>query len=123
MKTIKQIQVNADTFQKWVEASIPGLEHGWWEMFVSHPVTPSEEDDVWDIALKSAMQSTDVEVRNIVGNGDVMGCRKSGEHFHCFFLGDAERVNTLEKMMREVEENFTLDQWREIAEGIEVSVD
>lgn len=123
MKTIKQIKVNADTFQKWVEASIPGLEHDWWEMFVSHPVTPSEEDDVWDIALKSAMQSTDVEVRNIVGNGDVMGCRKSGEYFHCFFLGDAERVNALEEMMREVEENFTLDQWREIAEGIEVSVD
>ena len=123
MKILKQVKVNADTFQKWVEASIPGLEHGWWEMFVSHPATPSEEDDVWDIALKSAMQSTDVEVRNIVGNGDVMGCRKSGEHFHCFFKGDAERVNTLEEMMREVEENFTLDQWREIAEGIEVSVD
>lgn len=83
----------------------------------------SEEDDVWDIAFKSAMSSTDVEVRNIIGNGDVMGCRKSGEHFHCFFLGDAERVNSLEEMMREVEENFTLDQWREIAEGIEVSVD
>lgn len=123
MKLFKQIKVNADTFQKWVEASIPGLEHGWWEMFVSHSVTPSEKDDVWDIALKSAMQSTDVEVRNIIGNGDVMGCRKSGENFHCFFLGDAERVNALEEMMREVEENFTLDQWREIAEGIEVSVD
>ena len=101
MKIFKQVKVNADTFQKWVEASIPGLEHGWWELFVSNPVIPSEEDDVWDIALKSAMQSTDVEVRNIV------------------FLGDAERVNALEEMMREVEENFTLDQWREIAEGIE----
>ncbi len=123
MKLFKQIKVNADTFQKWVEASIPALEHGHWEMFVSNPVTPSEEDDVWDIAFKSAMSSTDVEVRNIIGNGDVMGCRKSGEHFHCFFLGDAERVNSLEEMMREVEENFTLDQWREIAEGIEVSVD
>lgn len=123
MELFKQIKVNADTFQKWVEASIPALEHGHWEMFVSNPVTPSEEDDVWDIAFKSAMSSTDVEVRNIIGNGDVMGCRKSGEHFHCFFLGDAERVNSLEEMMREVEENFTLDQWREIAEGIEVSVD
>lgn len=123
MKTFKQVKASAEQFRKWVEASIPGLEHGHWEMFVSHPATPSEKDDEWAIALKSVMQSTDVEVRNIVGNGDVMGCRKSGEHFHCFFLGDAERVNTLEEMMREVEENFTLDQWREIAEGIEVSVD
>lgn len=123
MKIFKQIKVNADTFQKWVEASIPALEHGHWELYASNPVTPSEKDDVWAIAFNSAIQSTDVEVRNIIGNGDVMGCRKSGEHFHCFFLGDAERVNALEEMMREVEENFTLDQWREIAEGIEVSVD
>ena len=50
MKIIKQIQVSANTFQKWVKASIPALEDGHWEMFVSHPVTPSEKDNVWTIA-------------------------------------------------------------------------
>lgn len=124
MKTIKQIEVNAEVFQKWVETSIPGLEVGvWqdkWELFVSRPIMPSAEDDIWDIALKSVLQSETAEVRNIAGNGDIVGCRKNGTSFHCFFMGDAERVNSLEEMMQEVEENFTLDQWKEIAEGIEV---
>lgn len=97
MKIIKQIQVSANTFQKWVKASIPALEDGHWEMFVSHPVTPSEKDNVWTIAFNSAMQSTNVEVRNITGNGDIIGCRKDNEQFHCFFFGGAERVNSLEE--------------------------
>lgn len=124
MKTIKQIEVNAEVFQKWVETSIPGLEVDvWqdkWELFVSHPTTPSAEDDVWDIALQSALQSDTVEVRNVAGNGDIVGCRKNGKSFHCFFMGDAERVNSLGKMMKEVEGNFSLAQWKEIAEGINV---
>lgn len=84
MKTIKQIEVNAEVFQKWVETSIPGLEVDvWqdkWELFVSHPTTPSAEDDVWDIALQSALQSDTAEVRNVAGNGDIVGCRKTANH-------------------------------------------
>lgn len=124
MKTIKQIEVNAEVFQKWVEASIPHLGVDvWqdkWELFVSHPAMPSAEDDMWDIALPSALQSETAEVRNIAGNGDIVGCRKNGKSFHCFFMGDAERVNSLEKMMKEVEGDFSLAQWKEIAEGINV---
>lgn len=124
MKTIKQIEVNAEVFQKWIEASIPRLEVDvWqdkWELFVSHPIMPSAEDDVWDIALQSALQSDTVEVRNIASNGDIVGCRKNGDSFHCFFMGNAERVNSLERMMKVVEENFSLAQWKEIAEGINV---
>lgn len=81
---------------------------------------PSAEDDVWDIAIQSALQSDTVEVRNVAGNGDIVGCRKNGKSFHCFFMGDAERVNSLEKMMKEVEWDFSLAQWKEIAEGINV---
>lgn len=114
MKIIKQIQVNANTFKKWVKASIPALEDGHWEMFVFHPVMPSEKDNVWTIAFNSAMQSTNVEVRNITGNGDIIGCRKDNEQFYCFFFGDAERVNSLEEMMREIEKNFTFDQLKEL---------
>lgn len=124
MKTIKQIEVNAEVFQKWVEASIPQLGVDvWqdkWELFVSHPAMPSAEDDMWDNALKSVLQSETAEVRNIAGNDDIVGCRKNGTSFHCFFMGDAERVNSLEEMMQEVEENFSLAQWEEIAEGINV---
>lgn len=124
MKIIKQIEVNAEVFQKWVEASIPQLGVDvWqdkWELFVSHPAMPSAEDDMWDIALPSALQSETAEVRNIAGNGDIVGCRKNGKSFHCFFMGDAERVNSLEKMMKEVEGDFSLAQWKEIAEGINV---
>lgn len=124
MKTIKQIEVNAEVFQKWVEASIPHLGVDvWqdkWELFVSHPAMPSAEDDIWDIALPSALQSETAEVRNIAGNGDIVGCRKNGTSFHCFFMGDVERVNSLEEMMKEVEGDFSLAQWKEIAEGINV---
>lgn len=127
MKIIKQIQVNAAAFQKWVVASIPSLSVDvWedkWELFVSNPLPLSPEMEVeeeWDVLMDAALQSDVVEVRHIATNGDIVGCRKNNETFHCFFMGDAERINSLEEMSKEVEENFTFDQWKELAQGINV---
>lgn len=127
MKAIKQIEVEQVVFQKWVGASIPQLEVDvWedkWELFVSNPLPLSPElemEEEWDVTLDAALQSEVVEIRHIAANGDITGCRKNGKSFHCFFMGDAERVNSLEEMMKEVEENFTINQWKEIAAGIKV---
>ena len=110
MKIIKQIQVSANTFQKWVKASTQRWRMVTGKCLYPIRVTPSEKDNVWTIAFNSAMQSTNVEVRNVTGNGDIIGCRKDNEQFHCFFFGGAERVNSLEEMMSEIEKNFTFDQ-------------
>lgn len=127
MKIIKQITVNQETFQKWLVAAIPSLGVDvWedkWELFVSNPLPLSPEMEVeeeWDVMLDAAVQSEIAEVRHIATNGDITGCRKNGKSFHCFFMGEAERVNTLEEMSKEVEENFTLDQWKELVQGINV---
>ena len=79
-----------------------------------------EVEEEWDVMLDAALQSEIAEVRHTATNGDIVGCRKNGKTFHCFFMGDAERVNSLEKMMKEVEGDFSLAQWKEIAEGINV---
>lgn len=127
MKIIKQIKVTQEVFQKWLVAAMPSLRCDvWedkWELFVSSPLPLSPEMEVeeeWDVMIDAALESEVAEVRHIADNGDIVGCRKNGKSFHCFFMGDAERINSLEEMSKEVEENFTLDQWKELAQGINV---
>lgn len=127
MKIIKQIQTNQETFQKWITAALPSLGCDvWedkWELFVSNPLSLSPEMEVeeeWDVVMRAALQSEIAEVRHTATNGVITGCRKNGETFHCFFFGEEQRVFSLDEMMREVEENFTLDQWKELSEGINV---
>ena len=127
MKFIKQIKVDQAVFQKWVGSSIPTVGVDIWEnkreLFVSNPLPLSPEmelEEEWDTMLEAALQSDIAEVRHIAANGDIVGCCKNGKNFHCFFMGNAERVNVLEETMKEVEEDFTINQWKELAQGINV---
>ena len=114
MKIIKSKEVSAETFANWVEFAIGLIGFNWDVIFSkSFPVNENfdkedpdhfinGEGEVCSI-LGSANTSESALVQHTNEQGDVFGCRKDGDKFHCFFIGDGERAFTLDELMEEIE--------------------
>ena len=114
MKIVKSKEVTAEHFANWVDFAT-GLIGFNWEVVFSSSFPVNEKFDPEDpdhfindegmvcSILGSATTSETALVQHNDGEGNVFGCLKQGDKFHCLFIGDGKDVLKLDEFMEEIE--------------------